>query len=163
MRTGLLADENTPPSFRRERVYLVLPQEARAWAARRGIEPPPVPLRKVSRQVSAVRLLTPDPHTIFQLTPLIPLEAQRVKLSAAVPSGTQEVSYWLRDSKGRETLIATATTEPYWAWWQLQVGEYAIIARARLIDGSQQESEAVPLRVIAYVPPERRPPSGDVE
>jgi hypothetical protein len=43
------------------------------------------------------------------------------------------------------------------------VGEFAIIARARLIDGSQQESEAVPLRVIAYVPPEQRPPSGNVE
>jgi penicillin-binding protein 1C len=163
VRTGLLADENTPASFRRERVYLVLPQEARAWAARKGIQPPPVPLSEVSRQVSAVRLLTPDPHTIFQLTPVIPFDAQRVRLSAAVPSGTQEVSYWLRDSDGQETLIATATTEPYWAWWQLRVGEFAIIARARLIDGSQQESEAVPLRVIAYVPPEQRPPSGNVE
>lgn len=163
VRTGLLADENTPASFRRERVYLVLPQEARAWAARQGIEPPPMPLSEVSRQVAAVRLLTPDPNTIFQLTPVIPPEAQQIRLSAAVPNGTQEVSYWLRSADGQETLIGTATTEPYWAWWQLQIGDYAIIARARLADGSQQESEPVPLRVIAYVPLDQRPPSGKVE
>ncbi|PJF33647.1 MAG: hypothetical protein CUN49_18085, partial [Candidatus Thermofonsia Clade 1 bacterium] len=101
-RTGLLADEHTPERYRRERVYLVLPQEARAWAARNGIEPPPVPLSQVARQVAAVRFLTPDPHTIFQLTPLIPREAQRIKLSAAVPSGTRAVSYWLRDAHGQE-------------------------------------------------------------
>ncbi|RMF49821.1 MAG: penicillin-binding protein 1C [Chloroflexota bacterium] len=162
-RTGLLADEHTPERYRRERVYLVLPQEARAWAARNGIEPPPVPLSQVARQVAAVRFLTPDPHTIFQLTPLIPREAQRIKLSAAVPSGTRAVSYWLRDAHGQERLIATVEHEPYWAWWQLEVGDYALIARAQLADGTLQESQALPLRVIAYVPPNQRPPSGEVQ
>ncbi len=163
IRTGLLADENTPEMYRRERVYLVLPQEARAWAARSGIQPPPVRLSEAVRPISAVRLLTPDPHTIFQLTPVIPREAQRIKLSVAVPSGAQEVSYWLRDANGQEHLIAAVYDEPYWAWWQLEPGSYAIIARVRLANGSQQESEPVPLRVIAYVPPDQRPPSGDAD
>ncbi|MFN7209509.1 MAG: penicillin-binding protein 1C [Aggregatilineales bacterium] len=163
IRTGLLADEDTPEAYKRERVYLVLPQEARAWAARNGIQPPPVALSEVARQTAAVRLLTPDPHTLFQLTPVAPRETQRIRLSVAVPSGTREVSYWLRNAQGEETLIAAVYDEPYWAWWQLEVGSYAIIARARLADGSEQESEPVPLRVIAYVPPDQRPPSGDVE
>ncbi|MDW8299534.1 MAG: penicillin-binding protein 1C [Anaerolineae bacterium] len=163
IRTGLLADENTPEQYKRERVYLVLPQEARAWAARNGIQPPPARLSEVARHVSAVRLLTPDPNTIFQLTPVIPREAQRIKLSVAVPSGTREVSYWLRSADGQEMLIATVYNEPYWAWWQLELGNYAIIARARLADGSEQESEPVRFRVIAYVAPDQRPPSGDAE
>ncbi|PJF31787.1 MAG: penicillin-binding protein 1C [Candidatus Thermofonsia Clade 1 bacterium] len=163
VRTGLLADENTPEPYKRERVYLVLPQEARAWAARNGIQPPPVRLSEVARQVSAVRLLTPDPQTIFQLTPVIPRHAQRIKLSVAVPSGTQEVAYWLREADGRETLIARVYDEPYWAWWELEVGNYAIIARARLADGSEQASEPVPFRVIPHLPPDQRPPSGNAD
>ncbi|PJF35187.1 MAG: hypothetical protein CUN49_11820, partial [Candidatus Thermofonsia Clade 1 bacterium] len=88
---------------------------------------------------------------------------QRIKLSAAVPSGTRAVSYWLRDAHGQERLIATVEHEPYWAWWQLEVGDYALIARAQLADGTLQESQALPLRVIAYVPPNQRPPSGEVQ
>ena len=162
-RTGMLADEHTPQQFKRERVYLVLPQEARVWAARNGIEPPPVPLSEVARSVAAVRLLTPDPHTIFQLTPVIPFDAQQIKLSVAVPSGTREVAYWLRDAEGTETLIERVYTEPYWSWWALKPGEYEVLARVTFADGSQQESAAVPFRVVSYVPPEQRPPSGQVD
>ena len=39
--TGQLADDSTPPERRVERVYAVLPQEARDWGLRNGIPLPP--------------------------------------------------------------------------------------------------------------------------
>ncbi|MFN8419546.1 MAG: hypothetical protein U0528_09945 [Anaerolineae bacterium] len=61
-----------------------------------------------------IPLLTPDPYTIFQLTPLIPFEAQRIRFSVAVPAGTQRVEYRLNGD-----LISKVTADPWWAWWAI--------------------------------------------
>ena len=154
-RTGALADEDTPPDQVARRVYLVLPQEARAWGIRHGIEPPPVPLDQTARQQGVLRVLTPDPYTIYQLSPVLPFAAQQVRFSVAVPSGTQAVSYWLNDA-----LYETVEGEPWWAWWPLVPGEYTLRAVAALPDGSVQESAPVHFSVTSYVPPAERTTSG---
>lgn len=160
-RTGLLADESTPPEYRQERVYLVLPQEARAWGIRNGIQPPPVALDQVARNVSDLRLLTPDPYTVFQISPLIPRDAQRVKLSVAVPPGTRRVEYWLDDGTTQRQ-IGAEQDEPWWVWWALEQGNFRLWARATLADGTVTNSPPIQFEVTVYIPPDEKP-SGEVK
>ncbi len=92
--TGLIATNTTPAQQRVDRVFQVLPQEARDWAMLHHIDQPPMTYstntasvnktwhatdyRQGSRPNSpkALRLLTPDPYTVYQLTPLIPFDSQ---------------------------------------------------------------------------------------
>jgi hypothetical protein len=104
------------------------------------------------------RLLTPDPYTIFQLSPLLPFDAQRIRFSVAVQPDTRQVEYWLNDAP-----IATVTSEPWWTWWALVPGEYTLTARATLADGTVYEAAALSFRVVSFVPPDDRPASGEVK
>ncbi|MCC6975142.1 MAG: penicillin-binding protein 1C [Anaerolineae bacterium] len=156
-RTGLLADEDTPPIYRRDQVFLVLPQEARAWGIRNGIQPPPLPLELAAHGDGVLRLLTPDPYTIFQITPVMPFETQKVRFSVVVPPGTVRVEYWLNDH-----LLETVQQDPWWTWWALVPGQYTLQARATLKDGSVEQSGVVVFSVTSFVPPDQRPPSGDL-
>ncbi|NDJ78189.1 MAG: PBP1A family penicillin-binding protein [Chloroflexi bacterium] len=157
-RTGLLADDNTPPAYREERVYLVLPPEAQDWAQRRGIAPPPVGATVVGGETVPARLLSPDPYTVFRLTPRVPVENQRIRLSVAVPSHTIHVSYWLNNE-----LLATVSEPPYHYWWVLEAGQQNLFAVVALDDGSSITTDTIPFRVGAWVPPEERPTSGPAE
>jgi membrane carboxypeptidase/penicillin-binding protein PbpC len=156
-RTGLLADEDTPADDVETRLFMVLPQEARAWGLRHGIEPPPVALDEVARNTGDLRILTPDPETIFQLSPVLPFESQRVRFSVSVPPGTRQIDYWLNGEP-----VGEASLEPWWAWWPLIPGDYTLEAVATLADGSTQRSPAIAFRVISYVPPEERARSGEI-
>jgi len=154
-RTGLLADETTPPEEREERVYLILPPEAQDWAIRQGIPQPPVGARIASGENVPARLLSPDPHTVFRLTPLLPEDQQRIRLAVAVPSQAEAVAYWLDGA-----LLATVEEPPYEHWWSLQPGEHEISAVVELADGTRITTDPVPFRVGTWVPPEERPRSG---
>ena len=71
---GFLADDSTPPGRRIERSFVILPQEARDWGARNGIQPPPVGAPIASPdQDEGLRLLEPDPYTVFQISPITPM------------------------------------------------------------------------------------------
>ena len=154
-RTGLLADTNTPPQDREERVYLVLPPEAREWALRQGIPLPPLDAHLVGVPDDEARLLSPDPYTVFRLTPLLPVEAQRIRLRIAVPADTLEVTYWLDDAP-----LSTVQQAPFDAWWTLQAGEHTLYAVVRRSDGTALTTDSVSFRVTEWVPPEQRPASG---
>ena len=154
-RTGLLADESTPPEEREERVYLVLPPEAREWAQRRGIPQPPVGAQRVGERDRRVRLLSPDPYTVFRLTPQLPADLQRIRLAVSAPDDTAQVSYWLDDA-----LLGTASAAPYDYWWALQPGEHTVQAVVTLADGTAITTDTQPFRVAVWVPPDERPASG---
>ncbi|MBX3065411.1 MAG: penicillin-binding protein 1C [Anaerolineae bacterium] len=155
-RSGLLATEETPAEDRVDRVFKVLPPEARLWGLRHGVEPPPVsPDQVASYPQTGFRLLTPDPYTIFQLTPLIPFEAQRIRFSVAVPAGTQRIEYRLNGD-----LISEVTADPWWAWWAILPGDYTLTARAYLSDGTTQDAAPLSFTVVSFVPPDSRPSSG---
>lgn len=157
-RTGLLATDETPPEYRVEQVYMVLPQQARAWGIRNGIRPPPVALDRVARDPGELRILTPDAYTIYQLSPVIPFEAQQIRFSVAVPPGTTQVDYLLNGE-----LVDTVRADPWWAWWALVPGDYTLQARAKLADGTTHNSAPIEFSVTSYVPPEERAPSGEVK
>lgn len=150
--TGLLADDSTPPERRARRVYAVLPQEARDWAIRSGIEqPPPAAAVRLPDEEAGLRLLEPDPYTVFQISPITPVETQRLRLTVGAPPGTLAVTYTL---DGLE--LGTVEAAPWALWWALELGDHELVATATLADGTQQVSEPIPFRVTAYAPPEVR-------
>jgi membrane carboxypeptidase/penicillin-binding protein PbpC len=156
--TGLLATDETPQEDQFEQVFLVLPPEARSWAAREGIPAPPLGAHLVGFEDDPVRLLSPDPYTVFQLTNNIPLEDQRIRLRAAIPSDAESVSYWLDGE-----LLATSRHRPFEVWWQLLPGEHTMHATATLSDNQTIRSEPVEFMVRSWVPPDERPVRGDAE
>jgi len=157
-RTGLLADDTTPAEDREERVFLVLPPEAREWGLQQGIPQPPVGAQLVGGETIPARLLSPDPYTMFRLTPLLPDESQRIHLTISVPTHTEKVDYWLDGS-----LLATITQAPFDHWWPLYPGDHELYAVVTLADGSTITTDSVPFRVGAWVPPDQRPESGTAE
>ncbi len=148
--TGLLASDSTPPDRRVQRVYAVLPQEARDWGIRNGIPTPPegAPVTPTDR-TNTLRLLAPDPYTIFQISPMLPPETQRVRLTVGAPAGTRSVTYQL-DGQA----IGTVNASPWDMWWPLQYGDHQLAAVAQMQDGSTQTSAAVPFSVVTYAPPQ---------
>jgi membrane carboxypeptidase/penicillin-binding protein PbpC len=150
-RTGLLADEDTPDEYRKDEVYLVLPPEARDWAAHQGIPPPPDSIYRVGQDdANPLRLLSPDTYTIYQISPMTPLETQQIRLSVVAPPTTVNVTYWLNDEP-----LATLDTAPYDHWWTLEPGFHTIWATAKLESGEMLETEPRPFTVDDYVPPYR--------
>ena len=155
-RTGLLADDSTPPGDRVEQVFLILPQEARDWAVRQGIPQPPLGAELLAPDsAQGLRLLEPDPSTIFRISPTLPSEAHRLRLTVGVSPGTRRVTY-LMDGQP----VGSASESPWAVWWPLEAGAHELVAVAELADGSSEESAPIPFAVTAYVPPDLRPTSG---
>lgn len=160
--TGELADENTPLERRIEQVYQVLPQEAWDWAQKHGIKQPPISTFPVSAQGADqredLRLLLPDPYTVYQLTPLTPLESQRIRLLAAVPPEVRSITFWLDDQE-----IAKVSTEPWSTWWELVPGHHILKVSAIMQDGSTRIGDLIPFTVLSFLPPDNRPSTGEVK
>ena len=149
-RTGLRADDTTPDADRVNRVYEVLPQEARDWALRNHIaQPPPGAAARLAAADDRLRLLEPDPYTSFELSTVIPRSAQRLRLTAGAPADTHSVTYVL---DGVE--LGTAADEPWVLWWPLELGDHTLTAHAELADGTTVESEPIPFSVVRDAPPE---------
>jgi penicillin-binding protein 1C len=148
-RTGELADASTPMENRVERVFLILPQEAQAWGLRTGVRQVPTgTVYTLPDETRGTRLLSPDPYSIFQISPSVPIETQRVRFRAATPLDTQHVTFILNG----ET-ISTDTSAPFDYWWQLALGEYELYAIATRADGTQETSQTVFFRVNEYQEP----------
>lgn len=149
-RTGALADNATPVEDRVERVFAVLPQEARDWGLRNGIPlPPSGSVVRVTDRQQGLRLLAPDPYTNFQLSPMLPADSQRLRLTAGAPEGTESITYVLDG----ETL-GTVAEAPWTLWWTLAAGDHELVAQAQMADGTTQTSAAIPFSVLNYAPPQ---------
>jgi hypothetical protein len=92
---------------------------------------------------TGVRLLSPDPYTVFKINPIIPLETQRLRFSVAVPQGTVRVTYTLNGAE-----IGRSDAAAWDVWWTLATGDYELVALAQLADGSEQVSAPVQFRVV---------------
>ena len=150
--SGLLADDTTPPQDQVERVFAVLPQEARDWANRNGIPQPPIGAVVLRPDDSAgLRLLEPDPYTVFQISPRTPPDTQRIRLTAGVPPNTESVTYLMNDQE-----LGTVQAEPWALWWMLEPGDHELVAQALLADGTTEISAPVPFRVTEYAAPQSR-------
>lgn len=142
--SGMLADETTPADRRLEQVFVVLPQEARDWAARNGLRQ--APLGAVSEVPDAdrgLRLLQPDPYTVFEISPIMPRETQRIRLSVGAPPDTESVTYWINDEA-----LPSVESAPWNAWWPLELGAHEVLAEVRLSSGEIERSETVYFTVV---------------
>lgn len=160
--TGLQADDSTPPDRRVVQTYLVLPPEAREWAIRNGVpQPPPAPARLIvagmngaasagAGGIATVRLLDPDPYTVFELSTVIPASAQRLPFRTAAPPDALSVTYRLNG-----IVIGSSDRSPYTIWWTLAAGDYTLTAAARLASGTTVVGDPVPFSVV---PPNGMPP-----
>jgi penicillin-binding protein 1C len=150
--TGFLADESTPPERRIEKSFVVLPQEARDWGTRSGIKAPPVgaPIETPDED-QGLRLLEPDPYTVFQISPITPLNTQRLRLTVGAPPETESITYQMDGE-----LLGTVTESPWVVWWPLELGDHELVATAILQDGTEQISYPIPFSVTNYAPPEER-------
>jgi hypothetical protein len=85
---------------------------------------------------------------VFQVSPVTPIDTQRLRLTVGTPPGTESVTYLLN---GRE--LGTVSNEPWELWWTLELGDHELIAQAVLNDGTTQISDPINFRVTDYVPP----------
>lgn len=146
--TGLIATDETSPERVREQTFLVLPQEARDWAIRKGLPQPPIGAKILATDTTeGIRLLSPDPFTIYELSDLIPIDSQRLRLTVGTPPDTTEVLYVL-DGQA----IGKAYESPWNVWWTLEIGQHELWAIATLEDGTIQQSATIPFSVVRDAP-----------
>ncbi len=142
--TGRLATADTDPANRREQVFLVLPDEARRWALNAGI--PQLSLDSpdlVADNSDGLRISSPDPYTVYELSQQLPAESQRLRFAALAPADTRSLRFLLNGED-----VGGAEQAPWQAWWTLQAGRYTLVAQATLADGSQSESQPITFSVL---------------
>lgn len=147
--TGFLATDSTPPENRLEQTFLVLPQELHEWAVRAGVRLPPFGAEFTAPDANkGLRLLDPDPYTIFEISPVTPIETQRLRFAVGTPPNTSEVLFVMDG-----TPIGKAYSAPWDVWWSLELGQHELQAIAALDDGTVQSSQKIPFSVVDYEPP----------
>jgi membrane peptidoglycan carboxypeptidase len=145
-RTGLLveanglqgADANTPPEFVVERVFLVLPPQAQEWARENGIPQVPNPNAQIPNSNSKLQLTSPDPNTVYQISPRLPRTSQQIRLRAIASAPLTSVTFVLDGQP-----LATVTDSPFEWWWVLEPGAHTLAAEGVLTSGERVASEAV--------------------
>jgi penicillin-binding protein 1C len=145
-RTGQLADAGTPEEYVALETFIQLPPEAQQWGQRNGIRAFPDGA-SVAQNEADVRLLSPDPYTVYELSPIVPVETQRIRLRAVAPDDAVSVTYLLNGED-----VGSAEEAPYSVWWQLALGNYEVIAIATMPDGTTLQSEAHYFGVVDYDP-----------
>ncbi|MGH2521290.1 MAG: hypothetical protein ACRDH2_02200, partial [Anaerolineales bacterium] len=146
-RTGQLVEgplrgtgANTPPEFVIEEIFLVLPPQALEWARQNGIAqiPPPRASAQIPITNYKLQITSPDPNTIYQITPQLPRASQQVPLRVIAAQPLSSVSFILD-----ERLLATVAVEPFELWWPLEPGAHTLRAEARLASGEVVRSEVL--------------------
>jgi membrane peptidoglycan carboxypeptidase len=140
-RTGQLADANTPLEFVVERIFLALPPEAQEWARQNGVPQPPIsslPPDGRPNANSLLKLTSPDPNTIYQISPRLPRVSQQIPLRVIAGQPLSAVTFILDDQA-----LGTVSAEPFEWWWVLTPGAHTLMAEARLTSGETVRSEAV--------------------
>lgn len=152
--TGCLADNTTPESRKVSRTVLDLPPEAFPWARTQGLtlttdvvcegdvlgevgEPYDVPLR----------LIAPDPNTVYNISPITPIDAQQIRLEAVGETEFRDVTLWVDDE-----VVATLSDPPYQAWWPLSVGVHWASAVGITESGETISSEQIMFEVSDQEP-----------
>lgn len=137
-RTGQLADPNTPPEFLTEKVFLVLPPEAQDWARENGVPQLPSnqqPTTSGQQPVPSLQLTSPDPNTVYQISPRLPRASQQIPLRVISTEPLEAVTFFLDDQP-----LAMVTTSPFEFWWALEEGAHTLRAEAKLVGGEIVES-----------------------
>jgi penicillin-binding protein 1C len=145
--SGLLANETTPPERRKDQIVLDLPQQLQPWAHAEGLTLLSDLMATSSDgggQTSSapLRLISPSSGSIYNLTPGLDPETQKLLMEAVGEPGLEHVTIWVDGN-----LVGSFEHEPYQAWWTLVAGEHQAWAEGTLQDGTKVVSERVPFTV----------------
>jgi membrane peptidoglycan carboxypeptidase len=156
-----------------ERVFRLLPPEARDWGRKAGIPQPPTqactgqitnlqpfdqaqgrsPISNLQSTDQAgtmhLAVVSPAPNTTFALSSQLPAEFQRVEVVAQAYTTTplQQVRLLV---DGRP--LVTLSRPPYRALWQLEAGSHQVRAVGVDAGGRSVESESVQFTVLEREP-----------
>jgi penicillin-binding protein 1C len=142
--TGLPADGSTPPGRRVTRVLLDLPAQARPWALKTGLAliPDSYGLEIQAGGGSFLQIVSPDPSSVYQISPALPLDAQKLKISAVAPAGVHDVTIFLDGAP-----LAQLGGPPFETWWILVTGKHEVYAEGIDAKGNRVKSETVSFSV----------------
>jgi penicillin-binding protein 1C len=158
-RTGLLADETTPPENQIEQLALDLPPTLHPWARAEGLslladllgtggenmaEKTATTAGSVQAlSANTLRLISPDPHTIYRISPSLPLEAQKLRFEAIAGANFNKITLWLDDEP-----LATLTEPPFETWWPLTPGQHTAWAEGLDNSGASLKGELITFEVL---------------
>jgi len=146
--TGLPATDATPPERRIDRVFVVLPPQARDWALANHLPmlPPEFAYQAAgtggAAHESPLRIVSPDAQTVYRITPTLPLESQQIRITALAGQDFEQVTITLDGAA-----LATLTKPRYEAWWQLVPGQHEVYAEGITSAGEVIRSETVKFTV----------------
>ena len=164
--TGMLATGACPHEQVVERVYTFLPAEAVEWGRKQGIPQPPLehcPLHgkaeadtrytiqdpghtiRGDHSPISIVMTSPDPFSVFRLSPALPLNHQRIAV-AARPTEETVVAELILYVDGEP--LAKFATPPYRSMWPLTPGVHAFHAEGYDVKGRRLTSEPVYVTVV---------------
>ncbi len=141
-RTGALADVSTPAQLVESRVFLVWPPPAQQWARENGLPMPPSAPSLPAASTGALQIVSPDPGTVFQISPRLPRASQQIPFRAVAAGPVQAFTYVLDQQP-----LPAVTAEPFEYWWALQPGAHRLYAEARLRNGESVRSAEIQFSV----------------
>lgn len=142
-RTGGLATADTPAQYVTQRVFMVLPPEAAEWARQNGIPQPPAGSVTPGGVGAPLHILSPDPNTVYQISPRLPLSSQQVPFQVVAAGTIQSLTFSLDGQP-----LGTLTAAPFELWWTLAPGAHTLQAEAHLADGQSISSAPVQFQVL---------------
>ncbi|MFQ5459230.1 MAG: transglycosylase domain-containing protein [Anaerolineae bacterium] len=149
-----------------ERVFRILPPDARDWGRRNGVPEPPTETCRgeavaaapgqardgararasgTPRAVPPLSLVLPAPNSVFALSPALPRAAQRIEIRAQLGPGARLTAVTLLVD-GRP--LATVREPPFRGHWSLEAGVHSAVAEGRGPDGRLVRSDAVRFTVV---------------
>ncbi len=145
--TGLLATEETPAALRAAQLVLDLPPLLHPWARMQGLallDDLLLASADAGSQsgTAALRLIYPDPNTIFRISPTLPRQTQQVRLAAVANAAIHQVTFWLDDAP-----LATVNQPPFETWWPLSPGTHGLWVEGRDASGAVVRTEVIHFEV----------------
>jgi membrane carboxypeptidase/penicillin-binding protein PbpC len=142
--TGYPADGSTPPERRVTKVLLDLPPQARPWAIKAGLALVPEGFGALDGDDAdpTLHIVSPDPKSVYQISPGLPIESQKLKITAVAGAGVREVTIYLDGAP-----LARLDGPPFEAWWIIAVGKHEVYAEGVDLNGKRVTSEVVEFAV----------------
>jgi len=137
----------TAPEDVEDQLVLDLPPELHPWARAEGLLllDDLLMAGALDREtaVSPLRLVSPDAHMTYRLSPTLPVEAQRLHFEAVSSANLRNISLWIDDEP-----LAVMTSPPYEVWWQLVPGMHTVWAEGIDRSGLKVVSTPVTFEVV---------------
>ncbi len=147
--TGQPAAPDSPPERVVEQVYVFPPVEVREWAQEHGWPLGPTSAAPGTGAATTSQqelvITSPDPGTVYHLSPAVPAAYQSIRVSAR-PAGGATVAEITLYIDGEP--LATLSAPPFETFWPLALGEHTFLALGADAEGRSLRSGPVSISVL---------------